>query len=112
MIPRLQAGADASLVETPRSLEELIEIGEKTTGYRVCYMVEGGVTPMLTPEELKSYGYHLIVHPLTTLYASAHAMLDVLKALKDEGSTRDHLDRMATFEEFNQLLSLGSWIKA
>ncbi|XP_010270379.1 PREDICTED: carboxyvinyl-carboxyphosphonate phosphorylmutase, chloroplastic-like [Nelumbo nucifera] len=105
----MEAGADACFVEAPRDDSELREIGRQTKGYRVCNMLEGGVTPLHTPEELKEIGFHLIVHPLTTLYASARATIDVLKALKETGTTRDRLHKMATFEEFNQLVSLESW---
>ncbi|KAJ4841692.1 hypothetical protein Tsubulata_002100 [Turnera subulata] len=107
----MDAGADACFVEAPRDDEELKEIGRKTKGYRVCNMIEGGVTPLHTPEELKSMGFHLIVHPLTALYASAHALLDVLKTLKENGTTRDHLEKMATFQDFNQLVNLESWFE-
>lgn len=107
----MQAGADACFVEAPRNDDELKKIGLKTNGYRVCNMLEGGVTPLHTPEELKAMGFHLIVHPLTSLYASARAILDVLKTLKEKGTTRDHLDKMATFEEFNQLVELESWFE-
>lgn len=98
-------------MEAPRNDEELKEIGQRTKGYRVCNMIEGGVTPLHTPEELKAMGFHLIVHPLTALYASARAIVDVMSALKDYGTTRDHLNKMATFEEFNQLVSLESWFE-
>lgn len=98
-------------MEAPRDDDELKEIGLKTKGLRVCNMLEGGVTPLHTPEELKAMGFHLIVHPLTTLYASAPALVDVLKTLKEKGTTRDHLDKMATFEEFNQLVNLDSWFE-
>ncbi|KAK8681817.1 hypothetical protein V6N13_054218 [Hibiscus sabdariffa] len=37
----------------------------------IWIMIEGGVTPLHTPEEHKAMGFHLIVHPLTALYASA-----------------------------------------
>lgn len=109
MLSTLQAGADACFVKAPRDDAELKEIGRQTNGYRVCNMLEGGITPLHTPEELKAMGFHLIVHPLTTLYASARAMLDVLMTLKKNGSTRNNLDQMATFEEFNQLVNLESW---
>lgn len=105
----MEAGADASFVEAPRDDDELKEIGCKTKGYRVCNMLEGGTTPLHTPEELKGMRFHLIVSPLTTLYASARALIDILKTLKDKGTTRGHLDQLATFEEFNQLVSLDSW---
>ncbi|KAF3781728.1 Carboxyvinyl-carboxyphosphonate phosphorylmutase [Nymphaea thermarum] len=107
----MEAGADACFVEAPRDINELKEIGHHTKGYRVCNMLEGGVTPLHTPQELKEMGFHLIVHPLTTLYASARAMIDVLKALKEKGTTRDHLNSLATFEEFNQLIELESWFE-
>ncbi|MQM18362.1 hypothetical protein Taro_051350 [Colocasia esculenta] len=106
-----QAGADACFVEAPRSDDELKEIGRRTTGYRVCNMIEGGVTPLHTPEELKAMGFHLIVHPLTSLYASALAITSVLKTLKEAGSTRDQLSKLATFEEFNKLIDLESWFE-
>lgn len=107
----MQAGADACFVEAPRDDDELKEIGRKTKGYRICNMIEGGVSPLHTPEELKAMGFHLIVHPLTSLYASARALVDVLKTLKENGTTRDHLHKMATFEEFNQLVNLESWFE-
>ncbi|CAI9115593.1 OLC1v1016528C1 [Oldenlandia corymbosa var. corymbosa] len=107
----MEAGADASFVEAPRDDEELKEIGRQTKGYRVCNMIEGGITPLHTPEELKAMGFHLIVHPLTALYASARAMVDTLKILKNDGSTKDQLDKMATFQEFNQLVNLDAWFE-
>ncbi|KAH7680807.1 Isocitrate lyase protein [Dioscorea alata] len=107
----MEAGADACFVEAPRNDAELIEIGRETKGYRVCNMLEGGVTPLHTPQELKAMGFHIIVHPLTTLYASARAMIDILKVLKESGSTRDQLHKLATFEEFNKLIGLDAWFE-
>lgn len=74
-------------------------------------MLEGGVTPLHTPEELKAMGFHLIVYPFTSIYASARAMLDALKILKENGTTRDHLDKVTSFQEFNQLLGLESCLE-
>ncbi|KAG1331199.1 carboxyvinyl-carboxyphosphonate phosphorylmutase, chloroplastic [Cocos nucifera] len=107
----MEAGADACFVEAPRDDDELREIGRRTKGYRVCNMLEGGVTPLHTPQELKAIGFHLIVHPLTTLYASARSLIDILKVLKEAGTTRDQLHKLATFEEFNKLIGLESWFE-
>ncbi|KAF8030836.1 hypothetical protein BT93_D0125 [Corymbia citriodora subsp. variegata] len=107
----MEAGADACFVEAPRDDNVLKEIGQCTKGYRVCNMIDGGVTPLHTPEELKEMGFHLIVHPLMALYASARTTIDVLKSLKEKATTRDDLDKMATFEKFNQLVSLESWFE-
>ncbi|ESR47585.1 hypothetical protein CICLE_v10003357mg, partial [Citrus x clementina] len=94
----MEARADASFVEAPRNDNELKQIGCQTKGYRVCNMLE-------------AMGFHLTVHPLTALYASARALVDVLKTLKESGTTRDHLEKMGTFEEFNQLVNLESWFE-
>lgn len=107
----MQAGADAGFVEAPRDDDELRVIGGRTKGYRVCNMLEGGLTPLHTPQELKAMGFHLIVHPLTTLYASARMLIDILKVLKEAGTTRDQLHKLATFEEFNKLVGLESWFE-
>lgn len=105
----MEAGADGSFVEAPRDDEELKEIGKRTNGYRIVNMLEGGITPLHTPEELREMGFHLIVHPLTTLYATARAVVDITKSLKEKGTTRDDLNKLATFEEFNKLVRLESW---
>lgn len=95
----------------PRSDDDLKEIGGKINGLKACTMLEGGVTPLHTPEELKAMGFHLIVYPFTSIYASARAMLDALKALKENGTTRDHLEMVTSFQEFNQLLGLESCLE-
>ena len=41
----MEAVADASFVEALRDDDELREIGKRTKGYRVCNMLEGGITP-------------------------------------------------------------------
>ena len=102
----MEAGADGSFVEAPQNDDELRYIAEHTTGPRVVNMLEGGVTPLHTPEELKEIGFHLIVHPLTPLYAATRAMIDIYGLLKTHGTTRAELHRMATFDEFNTLVDL------
>ncbi|XP_065045471.1 carboxyvinyl-carboxyphosphonate phosphorylmutase, chloroplastic-like [Musa acuminata AAA Group] len=107
----MEAGADACFVEAPRDDDELREIGRRTNGYRVCNMIEGGITPLHTPQELQEMGFHLIVHPLTTLYASARGLIDILRDLKEAGTTRGQLHKLATFEEFNKQIELDSWFE-
>ena len=104
----MDAGADGSFVEAPQDDDELRQIAERTRGPRVANMIEGGRTPLHTPDELRELGFELIVHPLTPLYAATRSMLDVLGELRSRGTTRGALDRIATFEEFNDLVDLES----
>src|SRR5213594_2420179 len=72
-----EAGADALFIEAPRSGEELKTIAKELPPPLVANMLEGGVTPLLTKDELEKIGLQLIVCPLTALYASAKAMQEL-----------------------------------
>lgn len=100
----MDAGADASFVAAPRSIEEMEEIVKRTKGYRCCNMLEGGLTPMRTPEQLKEIGMHIVVHPLAGLFAAAKATRKIYSSLKEVGTTLGHSDEMLTFEEFSDLI--------
>ncbi len=99
-------GADAVFVEAPRSAEELERIGRAIDGPKVANMVEGGDTPLLTPAELHDLGFDLIVTPLAGLLASARALAEVYSQLRRSGTMREHLDRLLSFDEFNELIEL------
>jgi 2-methylisocitrate lyase-like PEP mutase family enzyme len=104
-----EAGADALFVEAPRSKEELARIAKELPAPLVANMLEGGVTPLLTKDELEQIGFQLIVCPLTALYASAKAMQDMFTLIKTAGTTRDALDRLLPFQQFNDLIGLEGY---
>ncbi len=100
-------GVDAVFVEAPESIGELESIAEALPGcIRVANMIEAGRTPLLTPSQLHDLGFDLIVSPLTSLFSFTRAVTDTLAILRDEGSLRDNLDRLVTFDEFNELVDL------
>lgn len=101
-----QAGADALFVEAPLSVAELRRIGRELPPPLVANMIERGVTPHLTRKELKQLGFNMIVCPLAALYASAKAISDVYRILRKRETTRNDLDRMLLFDEFNRIIGL------
>ena len=100
------AGADATFVEAPRSLDELREIGRRAPRPTVANMVERGRTPVLGRSELAALGFDLILHPVAGLYASAQALTAVYRHLHDNGATRGAGDRLMAFESFNELIGV------
>jgi methylisocitrate lyase len=104
-----EAGADALFVEGPRSVEELSIIGRSLPPPLVANMLEGGVTPLLTKEELGAIGFQLIVCPLTALYASAKAIQEIFAILKTAGTTRAAMDRLLPFQQFHDLIDLDGY---
>lgn len=100
-------GADAVFIEAPESIEELRAIARALPGVPlVANMVEKGLTPLLTREELHDLGFQMIVCPLAGLLAAARALRDTYRHLREHGTTRDILDRLLSFEEFNALVDL------
>lgn len=106
-----EAGADALFVEAPRSKEELTTIARDLPPPLVANMLEGGVTPLLTKDELDKVGFQLIVCPLTALYGAAKAMQDLFGLLKTAGTTRTALDRLLPFQQFHEIIDLDAYYK-
>lgn len=101
-----EAGADASFVEAPPSLELLAEIGRRAPKPMVANMLEGGKTPVLPREQLADMGFQLILYPLTALYAVARAVETIYKKLRADGTTLGEEQRLMTFGEFNALIGV------
>lgn len=101
-----QAGANASFVEAPASLENLVEIGRRAPGPNVANMIEGGKTPVLAREKLAELGFHLILYPLVGLFAAAKAMDLIYRHLRDAGTTLGHDVPSMTFAEFNEFIGV------
>ena len=100
-------GVDAIFVEAPESVAELEQVAAAVPDtVRVANMIEAGKTPLLTPKELHDLGYDLIVSPLTGLFAAARAMGNAYQTLREQGSLRDHLDLVVTFDDFNRVVDL------
>ena len=100
-------GADASFIEAPTSLEELQEIGRRSPAPNVANMIEGGKTPVLPKEQLAGLGFHLILYPLTALFAEARVIESSFQELMKEGTTQREADRLMTFAEFNELIGVN-----
>ena len=103
----LDVGVDAVFVEAPESLEELERIAaELPDCVRVANMIETGQTPLLTPSELHDLGFDLIVAPLGGLYAAVKAIQGIYARLAADGTLRDDLSDLVSFDEFNALVDL------
>lgn len=100
------AGADASFIEAPASVEHLEAIGRRAPAPNVANMIEGGQTPVLPTAQLAALGFHLILYPLAGLLAAAHALRRVYTRLRQDATTRGEEDQMLTFAEFNTLIGV------
>jgi methylisocitrate lyase len=101
-----EAGADASFIEAPGSVEQLAEIGRRVPKPMVANMIEGGKTPVLPRDQLAAMGFQLILYPLAGLFAAAKAIRTVYEQVYREGTTTGRESQM-TFAEFNALIGVA-----
>ena len=105
-----KVGADVIFVEAPRSIEELKKVAEEIDAPLVANMIEDGVTPTLSAQELLNLGYRMAVFPLSALYSATYAMRQVLTELKKTGATRMTRKMMVTFKDFNRFVDLDKYM--
>lgn len=101
-----EAGADVIFFESPESKEEMIKLNKEIKVPTLANMVEGGRTPLLSAKELEEIGYALVIFPTASVYATTKTMMDLMKELKNRGTTCDFIEKMIPFQEFNELIGL------
>ncbi len=103
-----EAGADVCFIEAPQSRQELERIPREVRHPLLVNMLTGGVTPILTVEELERLGYKIVVCPIETLLAAGKAIQRVIQALLMRGRADLPQTEMMTFAEVKQLLGLDN----
>ncbi len=106
-----KAGADVIFIEAPTSTKELSKIANEIDAPLVANMIEEGVTPTLSAQQLFSMGYNIALFPLSALYAATFAIMKVFSELKKTGSTEHGRGMMVTFNEFNKLVDLQKYME-
>ena len=105
------AGADIAFIEAPQSRGELEEIPQRVDFPLFVNMLTGGVTPILSVQELEELGYKIVVCPIESLMVCARAMRDLCETLKTTG----RVDRIATeamsFDEVKNVLGLSAYLR-
>ena len=106
----LAAGADALFIEAPQNESEMALIGrEFPQAVLLANMIEGGKTPILTPEKLQKMGFKIVFWPCTLLYTVLHNVSQVLKTLRETGTTELYSSQMADFMAFNEFIGFKKY---
>jgi carboxyvinyl-carboxyphosphonate phosphorylmutase len=101
-----ETGADLIFIEAPQTIEDMKRINREINAPTLANNVEGGKSPLLIAKALESIGYNVVVFPISSTYCIAKAVTDLMKELKEKGTTESFLDRMITFTSFNELVGL------
>jgi len=100
------AGADVCFIEAPESRAELERIPREVKVPLLVNMLSGGVTPILTVDELGKLGYKIVVCPIESLLVTATAMQKLIQTLLQRGRVDLPAGDMMTFAEIKKLLGL------
>ena len=103
----VEVGVDAVIVEAPQSVEELKRIGGSIEHIQFANMAEAGRTPILPPDELKAFGFSIIVYPGTLLLRIIKAMQDALADLR--ANTLKLPEGTMNFQQLTEMLGLPKW---
>ncbi|HEX6647568.1 MAG TPA: carboxyvinyl-carboxyphosphonate phosphorylmutase, partial [Nitrososphaeraceae archaeon] len=74
-------------------------------------MIEEGITPNLTADQLRKMGFKMVVFPLSALFSATFAIKQTLQILKKTGTTKELKNKMVSFQEFNDLVNLSLYRK-
>lgn len=99
-----EAGASVLFVEGPRTKEQLRRIGEALPPPLAVNLIEGGVTPLCSLEELSEMGFFSVGFVLSGLYAVTRALQDTYAEIRRAGSTAALGDRIMDFPAFNEII--------
>lgn len=95
-----EAGADMIFVEAVTSEEQMRTVNREILKPTLANMIEGGKTPLKTPQELQDLGYAVVVHPCSLTYAVAGAAMRCMTELATHGTTAGCREDMMDFDEF------------
>jgi 2-methylisocitrate lyase-like PEP mutase family enzyme len=105
----IEAGADVAFVEAPTSTAELARVTREIKAPHVANIVFGGKTPDPGQAELTKLGFSLVLYANAALQAAVKATMDVLGALKRDGSLDGVREQLVSFEERQRVVQKPAW---
>ena len=99
-----EAGADILFLESPESEDELKTLNRQLEKPTMANMVEGGATPVLTPNELEALGFQVAIFPASGFLAATEALSRIYAALYNSGSSNVEGAPLHNFKDFLALM--------
>ena len=101
-----ETGADVCFIEAPQSRAELENIPRRVRYPLLVNMLSGGVTPILSTQELQQLGYKIVVCPIESLLIAGAAIKKLIGALITDGKVDSLSGDMMTFAQIKKLLGV------
>ena len=99
-----EAGADILFYEAPADVDEMADAARRLDTPLMANMVEGGATPVLTPNELEALGFQVAIFPASGFLAATEALSRIYAALYNSGSSNVEGAPLHNFKDFLALM--------
>jgi carboxyvinyl-carboxyphosphonate phosphorylmutase len=102
-----EAGADILFIEAPQTEDEIRAVARAFPDVPLLFnWAEGGKTPPIGYDELRSLGYRIVIFPISALLAATRAIQDVLARIRSDGTPARALADLPRFGEFLDFIGL------
>jgi len=105
-----EAGADMIFIEAPTTLLQIETIAKAVSGPKLLNMFHSGKTPVVPLEQLKKWGYQLVIVPSDLQRAAIKAMQMALDVIKREGHTESIQSQLVSFKEREAIIDTERYI--
>ena len=105
----VEAGADIIFPEALNTEEEFKKFSAEVKIPLLANMTEFGKTPYYTAEQFQSFGYKIVIYPVTTLRIAMKAVESALDIIQSTGTQKEIVDKMQTRKELYDLLDYNGY---
>ena len=103
------AGADAIFAEAMTDIDLYRQVTNAAGIPVLANLTEFGKTPLYHVDEMRDAGVRMCLYPLSAFRAQSQAALEVLKAIRTDGSQRKVMDLMQTRDDLYEVLRYHSY---
>jgi 2-methylisocitrate lyase-like PEP mutase family enzyme len=103
----VRAGADGVFIESMLTEEEIARAAREIDTVHVANMLEGGITPILSPKVLGEMGYGIVLYGITLLLRITKTMQEALADIRS-GEMR-LVGNGTPFEEYTKIVGIERW---
>ncbi len=107
----VKAGADIIFPEALKNEEEFRSFAKALSAPLLANMTEFGKTPYYTAKQFESWGYKIVIFPVSALRIANRAVLDFFIALRQQGTQRDFEPKMLTRKELYEIIDYAEYEK-
>ena len=106
-----EAGADMLFVEAPETVEQIEKIAKEIEKPKLINMFYGGKTPLVPVEQLKRWGYQIVIIPSDLQRAAIKSMQSVLTEIKANGDSQRIADELVSFSEREAIIGTDDYLR-